>query len=134
MNTKIIYFQNHGDSRGNLTALEYNKELPFVVRRVYYIYNVKDKIRRGFHAHKKLNQVLIAIAGSCKILVDDGTKKEVVVLDSPDKGLFVGEDIWREMYDFSDNAVLVSLASEEYNESDYIRDYNEFIKYIGEKK
>ena len=134
MNTRLIEFQQHGDSRGSLVAAEFGKELPFPVRRVYYIYGVADGKRRGFHAHKALNQVLICIHGSCKILLDDGVEQQTVSLDSPAKGLFIGIDTWREMFDFSPDAVLVSLASEEYKESDYIRDYNEFLQYLKEKK
>lgn len=134
MNTRLIEFQQHGDSRGNLVAAEFGKELPFPVRRVYYIYGVTDGKRRGFHAHKALNQVLICMHGSCKILLDDGVEQQTVLLDSPTKGLFIGIDTWREMFDFSSDAVLVSLASEEYKESDYIRDYNEFLQYLKEKK
>ena len=133
MDVTIIQFQQHGDSRGNLVAAELGKELPFPVRRVYYIYGVKGAQRRGFHAHKALNQVLIAIAGSCKILLDNGKEKTVVSLDKPTEGLFIGKDTWREMFDFSENAVLLSLASAEYDESDYIRDYGAFLKYLEEK-
>ena len=133
MDVKIIQFQQHGDARGNLVAAELGKELPFPVRRVYYIYGVKGAQRRGFHAHKALNQVLIAIAGSCKILLDNGKEQTVVPLTKPTEGLFIGEDTWREMFDFSEDAVLVSLASAEYDESDYIRDHGAFLKYLEEK-
>ncbi len=133
MDVKIIHFQQHGDARGNLVAAELGKELPFPVRRVYYIYGVKGAQRRGFHAHKALNQVLIAIAGSCKILLDNGKEQTVVPLTSPTEGLFIGVDTWREMFDFSEDAVLVSLASAEYDESDYIRDHDAFLKYLEEK-
>lgn len=134
MNCRIIEFQQHGDERGSLVAAEFGKELPFEIKRVYYIYGVGEGVRRGFHMHKSLNQVLIAMHGSCKIMVDDGEKQEVVLLDSPTKGLFIGIGIWREMFDFSPDAVLISLASEEYDESDYIRNYDVFLEYVGRKK
>ena len=131
MDVKMIRFQKHGDARGNLVAAEWGKEIPFPVKRVYYMYGVTE--RRGFHAHKKLNQVLIAIAGSCKVLLDNGKEQTVVTLSTPTEGLFIGEDTWREMFDFTENAVLVSLASELYDESDYIRDHSDFLKYLEEK-
>lgn len=133
MKPDLIRFQSHNDARGCLTVAELGKELPFPVKRIYYIYGVKEGERRGFHAHKALNQVLIAMHGSCKILLDDGKEQATVTLDSPEEGLFIGTNTWREMFDFSSDAVLVSLASDEYDESDYIRDYNDFLKYIKEK-
>lgn len=134
MEIKVIEFQSHGDSRGNLVAAELGKELPFPVKRVYYIYGVKGDQRRGFHAHKTLDQVLIAISGSCKVLLDDGKEKEVVTLSSPTRGLFVPNRYWHEMYDFSDDAILVCLASAEYDESDYIRNYDAFLNYFKEDR
>lgn len=95
------------------------------------MYDTVDGVRRGFHAHKCLEQILICIHGSCKILLDNGKEKEIVSLDKPYEGLYVSNDMWREMYDFSPDAVLMVLASEFYDESDYIRDYDEFIKYVN---
>lgn len=123
-------FQPHGDSRGQLIALETLKDIPFEIKRVYYIYDTKSNVTRGLHAHKKLQQVLICVSGSCKILLDDGKEKSVVSLNSPTEGLFLSHNIWREMFDFSTDAVLLVLASEHYDESDYIRDYNEFLNYV----
>lgn len=127
-------FQQHGDERGQLIALEEGKDVPFEVKRVYYMYDTKDGVRRGFHAHKSLEQILICVHGSCKILLDDGREKADVVLDCPYEGLYVSNVMWREMYDFSPDAVLMVLASEYYDECDYIRDYDEFLKYIGKSK
>lgn len=127
-------FQQHGDERGQLVALEENKDIPFDVKRVYYMYDTLEGVRRGFHAHKCLEQILICIHGSCKILLDNGTEKETVILNKPYEGLYVSNDMWREMYDFSSDAVLMVLASEYYDECDYIRDYDEFLKYIGKEK
>lgn len=127
-------FQQHGDDRGQLVALEEGKEIPFEVKRVYYMYDTVEGVRRGFHAHKCLSQILICVHGSCKIHLDNGTETAEVNLDTPYEGLYVSNDMWREMYDFSSDAVLMVLASELYDESDYIRDYDEFLKYVGKKE
>lgn len=123
-------FQQHGDERGQLVALEEGQEIPFEVKRVYYMYDTGKGVVRGKHAHKKLQQILICIHGSCTILVDDGKEKKEIVLDKPYEGIYISHNIWREMFDFSPDAVLMVLASELYNESDYIRDYNQFLRYI----
>lgn len=127
-------FQQHGDERGQLVALEEFKDIPFEIKRVYYMYGTEEGVRRGYHAHKSLEQILICIHGSCKILLDNGTEKKIVFLEKPYEGLYVPNSMWREMYDFSADAVLLCLASELYNEDDYIRDYNEFLKLIKEGK
>lgn len=126
-------FQQHGDDRGQLVALEEMKDIPFEIKRVYYMYDTGEGVRRGYHAHKSLEQILICIHGSCKILLDDGEEKEIVPLDKPYEGLYVSNVMWREMYDFSPDAVLMVLASEYYDERDYIRNYDDFLKYIGKK-
>lgn len=126
-------FQPHGDSRGQLIALEELKDIPFVIKRVYYMYETATGVIRGNHAHKKLEQILVCIHGSCKIRLDDGKEKKVVLLEKPYEGLYVASNMWREMYDFSSDAVLLVFASEFYDESDYIRDYDEFLEYIEEK-
>ncbi len=132
MNYKIINFQQHGDHRGQLVALETFKEVPFEIKRVYYMYDTVDGVRRGYHAHKKLQQVLICVHGSCKIHLDDGIDTSEVILDKPYEGLYVTNNMWREMYDFSEDAVLLVLASEYYDESDYIRNYKEFLNFVRE--
>lgn len=133
MEIKKLQFQRHGDMRGQLVALEYQYEIPFVIKRVYYMFDTKQGIRRGFHAHKNLEQILICVSGSCKIHLDDGIDTAEVILDSPTEGLYIGSNYWREMYEFSENAVLLVLASELYNEDDYIRDYGEFKEYTLRK-
>lgn len=125
---KMIQFNVLGDERGQLISLESNKNVPFAINRIYYIYGVELDVRRGFHAHKKLEQILICTSGSCNVLLDDGIKKQVVRLDNPTIGLFVGGLIWHEMYDFSPECVLMVLASEHYDEADYIHDYERFLK------
>ncbi len=119
-------FQQHGDSRGMLVALEEFKDIPFEIKRVYFMYNTGSNVHRGFHAHRNLEQILICIHGSCKILLDNGEEKKIVSLEKPYEGLYVSNNMWREMYDFSEGAVLLVLASDYYNEEDYIRDYEKF--------
>ncbi len=127
-------FQQHGDERGQLVALEENKDIPFEIKRVYYMYDTVEGVSRGHHAHKSLEQILICIHGSCKILLDNGTEKNIVPLERPYEGLYVSNAMWREMYDFSPDAVLMVLASDYYREEDYIRNYDEFLKYVEEHK
>lgn len=134
MDTTWIDFQKHGDDRGSLVVAEYEKEIPFVVKRIYYIYGVSDDKRRGFHSHKELKQVYIAINGSLKVMLDDGKKQEIVTLDNPTKGLYIGHNVWREIYDFSKDAILLVLASEKYSEKDYIRNHDEFLSSLKENK
>lgn len=134
MEIKKYHFAPHGDERGQLIALEEFKDIPFDIKRVYYIYETKEGVRRGFHAHKCLEQILICVSGSCKIHLDDGTETAEVELNDPTEGLYISNATWREMYDFSPDAVLLVLASELYDEKDYIRNYDEFIKYLREKK
>lgn len=123
-------FQPHGDERGQLVALEEYKDIPFRIKRVYYMYDTKEGVVRGCHAHKKLQQILICIHGSCRIKLDNGKETKVILLEKPYEGLYVSNAMWREMYDFSKDAVLMVLASELYDESDYIRNYDEFKEYL----
>ena len=129
----IINFDIKGDERGSLISLEENKNVPFEIKRVYYIFNTVEGIRRGFHAHKKLKQLLVSVSGSCKILLDDGKSKEEISLDNPNKGLLIESMIWREMFAFSPDCVLMVLADEFYDESDYFRDYQQFLSYLNKK-
>ncbi len=133
MQIKKYKFISYGDDRGQLVAIEEFKDIPFSVKRVYYIYDTKDGVRRGFHAHKKLEQILICVHGSCKIHLDNGTETEEVLLDKPYEGLYISNNMWREMYDFSEGTVLLVLASELYTEADYIRNYDEFLKFVREE-
>ena len=121
------------DKYGKLVAIEGDDTIPFDIKRVYYIYEVEDEVRRGFHSHRNLEQVLICVHGSVKILLKTPEEEEVVTLDDPSKGLYIGPDIWREMYDFKDGAVLLVLASDHYKVEDYIRDYSEYEKEYNEK-
>ncbi len=124
-------FQQHGDERGMLVALEELKDIPFKIKRVYFMYGTKQNIHRGFHAHKRLEQILICIHGSCKVKLDNGKEKKLVSLEKPYEGLYISSNIWHEMYDFSIDAVLLVLASDFYYEEDYIRNYEEFLNFIN---
>lgn len=129
---KTIAFPIHGIeyNRGYLVALEGNKEIPFDIKRVYYIFGTKPGVTRGEHAHRSLRQVVIAVSGKCKITLDNGTMREEIWLSRPEQGLVIDTMVWRVMTDFSDDCVLLVLASEEYNPSDYIRDYDEFLTHV----
>lgn len=126
-----INFPPLGDDRGALVALEANKTVPFDIKRVYYLFGTRSDVSRGFHAHKALKQVAVCVTGKCKMLLDDGAKRTEVWLDSPTKGLLINDMVWREMHNFSPDCVLLVLASEHYDESDYIRDYKEFSNLKG---
>lgn len=119
-------FQVIGDLRGSLIPLEIGMNIPFEVRRAYYIYGTKEGVSRGFHAHKRLHQMAVCVAGKCRMVLDDGTTRQETWLDAPNKGLLISNLIWREMHDFSEDCVLLVLASAHYDESDYIRDYQVF--------
>ena len=126
-------FQQHGDERGQLVALEEHKDIPFEIKRVYYMYDTGKGVTRGQHAHKSLEQILICTHGSCKLMLDNGKEKKIVSLEKPYEGLYISNNIWREMYDFSSDAVLMVLASDVYKEEDYIRNYDEFLKFVNMK-
>lgn len=133
MTIRLIDFTIMGDERGSLIALEENHNVPFDVKRVYYIFGTEKDVRRGYHAHKNLKQLAICVHGSCTFLLDDGQQKEHIELASPTQGLLIEGLIWREMYDFSPDCVLMVLADNYYDEDDYIRDYEVFIKAINER-
>lgn len=126
MNLTTFEFKLRGDDRGSLVAIEENIDIPFPLKRIYYIFNTGESVRRGRHAHHTLRQVLVCVHGSCKILLDDGLEKFEVLMDKASEGLLVDRMVWHEMYDFSRDCVLLALASDFYNEGDYIRDYQEF--------
>ncbi|HWP98129.1 MAG TPA: FdtA/QdtA family cupin domain-containing protein [Syntrophomonadaceae bacterium] len=130
MEIQTYEFKVHGDERGSLIAIEEQADIPFSMKRVYYIFNTLEKVRRGMHAHKTLRQVLVCIHGSCKILLDDGTEKALVHMDKASQGLLVDRLVWHEMNDFSPDCVLLALASDVYEEKDYIRKYDEFLEEI----
>lgn len=126
----LLNLNTLGDDRGSLIAIENNKNIPFDVKRVYYIFGTQQGISRGFHAHKNLTQLLICVKGSCRITLDNGRIKESIILNQPDIGLLIDGLLWREMHDFSEDCVLLVLASEYYDENDYIRNYDDFLNII----
>ncbi len=132
MKISKIILPEHENSQGELIAIEELKDIPFRIRRVYYMYGMGTEATRGFHAHKNLQQILICVVGSCKIRLDDGNESKVILLDKPNEGLYMSGTVWREMTEFSPGTVLLVLASEPYNEPDYIRSYNEFLKYVND--
>lgn len=121
-----IDFQVLGDSRGSLVSIEQSTLIPFDIKRVYYIYRTAEGVSRGFHAHRRLKQVAICMAGSCRMVFDNGSIREEYILDCPTKGVLIDGLLWREMHDFSEDCILLVLASEHYDESDYIRNFTEF--------
>ena len=123
---KWLNFPPLGDERGSLVSLESIKTIPFDIKRVYYLFDTKKDVTRGLHAHLALKQVMLCVTGSCTVLLDDGVVRKSITLDSPTKGLLVEGLLWREMSQFSPDCVLLVIASEHYDESDYIRDYNHF--------
>ncbi|MFT5923080.1 MAG: dTDP-4-dehydrorhamnose 3,5-epimerase-like enzyme [Paraglaciecola sp.] len=130
MDIKLIQLKSCGDERGSLIALEERSNIPFEIKRVYYMFNTGDGVRRGFHAHKALKQVAIAVRGSCKFMLDDGTEKIEVTLNHPAQGLLIESFMWREMFDFSADCVLIVLADQVYDEADYVRNYDQFIEQV----
>ena len=130
MKPTLINFNPLGDERGSLIAIEAEKSVPFPVRRVYYIFGTKEGVERGFHAHKALNQVAVAVTGSCEMVLDDGETKTTVLLDSAEKGVLIEPKVWHYMQDFSSDCVLLLLADQHYDEADYIRNYDAFKEWV----
>lgn len=115
-----------GDERGSLIALDKLSGLPFDIKRVYYVFNTKSGVARGFHAHKKLHQMAVCLRGSCCMVLDDGVSRESVIMNSGSVGIDLPPMVWHEMHDFSADCILLVVASDYYDEDDYIRDYQEF--------
>lgn len=120
-----------GDHRGQLVAIEGQQDVPFEVKRVFYIYGMQSHVPRGQHSHYKTRQYLIAVSGSCKVTLDDGKKKITYELSQPNIGLFQDARVWGIMHDFTPDCVLLVLASEHYDEADYIRNYDEFLNAVS---
>ena len=127
---QLISFPKISDPRGNLTFIEGGNHIPFDIKRVYYLYDVPGGSERGGHAHKMLHQVIIAMSGSFDVVFDDGKDKKRVHLNRSYSGLYVCPMIWRELDNFSSGSVCMVLASEHYDEADYFRDYQQFLKAV----
>ena len=127
---QLVDIPQHGDARGQLSVAEIGGALPFTVRRAYWIHGTQPGVSRGFHAHKKLRQLCVCVAGSVRMSLFDGRREESVVLDSKSKGLLIGPGLWREMHDFSPDCVLMVFADAEYDEDDYIRDRAQFGQFV----
>jgi dTDP-4-dehydrorhamnose 3,5-epimerase-like enzyme len=125
---KIVDIRRFSDTRGYLSVVENGLDIPFDIKRIYYLYMVPE-VARGAHAHKELQQLLIATSGSVDITLDDGMDKKTFHLDKPWKGLLVVPGLWRDLDNFSGGTVLMCLASEKYDAADYIRDYDDFLEY-----
>ena len=131
MNSRIIDFEIKGDARGKLIAAEeLSNTVPFEIKRVYWIFDTLPDEERGRHAHKELEQVIVCMDGACEFVLDDGKRRETVWLNRPDKGLYIGKNMWREMRHFSYGCKLMIIASTKYDEKEYIRDYNDFLKTV----
>ena len=132
MNYSLIDIPKITDPRGNLAVVE-GDTIPFEIKRVYYLYDVPSDAYRGGHAHKELNQVLIALSGSFDVILKDGTTEEVITLNRPNKGLLIPDMLWREMANFSSGCVCLVLASEAYDEEEYIRDFSDYLSLVTSK-
>ena len=130
----IIELDKHHQERGNITVVENQYTVPFDVKRVYYLYDIPGGEERGAHAHKKLQQLIIAASGSFDVILNDGNVKRRFTLNRPYQGLYVKPGIWRDLGEFSSGAVCLVLASEVYDEADYIRDYDAYLKFRSRVK
>lgn len=128
-NCKLISLPKIHNIAGNLTALENQNTLPFNLKRVYYLYDIPGGEYRGGHAHKELEQLIVAVSGAFDVIIDDSSTKKTFHLDRPYTGLYIKPGIWRELLNFSSGAICLVLASEKYKEEDYIREYDKFIYY-----
>jgi len=125
----VIEIDKHHHEKGNLSVIENGKTIPFHVKRVYYLYDVPGGESRGGHAHKELQQLIVAVSGSFDVKLDDGKQKRTYTINRPYQGLLVVPGIWRELDNFSSGSVCLVLASTEYSAEDYIREYDKFIEY-----
>ena len=134
LNTALIDFPKITDPRGNLTVAQAHTDVPFSIKRAYWVYDVPAGECRGGHAHKSCKEILIALSGSFHVTVDNGEEQKTVLLNHPYQGLLIDTDVWRTLDDFSSGAVCLVLASEPFDEDDYIREYDDFLRYLADKK
>lgn len=130
----VLQFADLGDERGKLVVIEGGQAIPFDIKRVFYIYESDATVVRGQHANVESEFVLINVAGQSKVRITDGTEEFIVELNKPMMGVYIPKMIWKDMYDFSNDSVLLVLASTHYNGAEYIRDYDEYLKIMGENK
>ena len=133
MDNPIVDLKDLGDIRGLLVAIEGAKTIPFEIKRTYFLVNMRHDLARGFHAHQKLQQFAVCLKGSCRFIMDDGIHKNDYIMSDPTKGIFIDANIWHEMHDFSEDCVLLVIASDHYDENDYVRDYDQFIATVIER-
>lgn len=131
-NCKLIDIEQKGDRRGLISVVENNHQIPFEVKRIYYLYDIPSGAERGGHAHKNLYQLVVAVSGSFDVVVNDGDSERIINLNRPSRALYFPPGLWRELKNFSSGAICLVLASEKYSEKDYIRDFNEFKTYKGD--
>ena len=130
MDCRLVTFNVFGDARGKLVSLEGMKNVPFSIKRVYYMYSTVLGQERGHHAHRNLEQILICLAGSVVCVLDDGKERKEFLLNSPNEGIYIGNYMWRELKNLSEDCVIMVLASDYYDEKDYIRNYQDFLNVI----
>ena len=129
---RILNFEEKGDERGNLIVAEGDgMDIPFAIKRVFYMYGSDAEVIRGKHANKKTEFVLINVCGTSKVKMTNGREEKIIVLDRPRMGLYLKKMLWKEMYDFSEDSILLVLASEHYDANEYIRDYSDYLSYIN---
>ena len=131
---KVIDFQELGDPRGHLVVAESNKEVPFLIQRIFYIYGTKEGVVRGKHANRESEFMLINLQGSVKIVIDDGRQKDTVILNKAHQGVYLDKMVWKDMCEFSSDSILLVLSSMSYDASEYIRDYDEFVREVNDGK
>ncbi|OQA13175.1 MAG: TDP-4-oxo-6-deoxy-alpha-D-glucose-3,4-oxoisomerase [bacterium ADurb.Bin363] len=127
---KMLTFQDLGDERGELVVVEGNRNIPFDIKRIFYIFKTTEGTVRGKHANRNSKFVFINVKGSCRIDIDTGNEKRTVLLDKPHEGVYIDNMVWKEMYDFSEDSILIVITNEYYDEKEYIRDYEQFINEV----
>ncbi len=131
---KVLEFKDLGDERGNLVVVEGGMDIPFEIKRIFYIYGSDDEVVRGQHANLRSEFVMINVCGTSKVKVDNGEESRIIELNRPRMGLYLKNNVWKDMYDFSEDSILLVLSSEHYDEHEYIRDYREFLKLRGHEE
>lgn len=131
---KILNFKDLGDERGKLVVIEGSKDIPFDIARAFYIYGSDSTVVRGQHANRESEFILVNVAGTSKVMITDGSRKEIVELDKPMKAVYIPKMMWKEMYDFSQDSVLLVLANTHYDGKEYIRNYDEYIEIMKNHK